>query len=346
MGSTAKLVAKYLIAVALLAFVVGMNWTALNKLFRQPPQLDYLALAGVILVTVTAIQFYRWYLLVRALGLPFRVYDALRLGLVGLFYNTFLPGSVGGDVVKAVFIARGHPERKAAAVATVIADRLIGLFGLILFSAAVGGGCWLAGDQQIATNTKLQGVIVVCAGLASSAVVGYFLLGIVNSAAAERIRHRLIARGKFGPTLAELWFTVWQYRQRPGTVVTVVLMSAVVHTGFVLIFHLCVRVFPPDASQLGTLPEHFVIIPIGYIVQALIPLPGGLGGAELSFGGLYNLIRPGAAEVGTAGRLTMRLLEWGIGLAGYIAFLRMKNEMATTTDTDSSPEPQTVSDGV
>ena len=34
------------------------------------------------------------------------------LGMVGVFYNTFLPGSVGGDLLKAYFLAKEHPERK------------------------------------------------------------------------------------------------------------------------------------------------------------------------------------------------------------------------------------------
>lgn len=320
---------KYLLAVVLLVFVVSMNWTALNNLFSREPHFLPWILAGLIAVGCTAFQYYRWYLLVRAVGLPFTVQNAFRLGLVGTFYNTFLPGSVGGDIVKAIFIAQGHPTRRPTAVATVVADRMVGLFGLILFAAAVGGGCWAGGNDKIIENSKLQTIIIVCITLASIAVVSYVGLGFISNQAADRFAARLHRIRKVGPTLAELWFTARTYRERPGTIITVVLMSAVVHTGFVLMFHLCVQVFPPEnLALLGTLPEHFVIAPIGYIVQALIPVPGGLGGGELTFGGLYNLIRPGGGEaVGLAGRLVMRLIEWILGLTGYIAYLRMKGEL-------------------
>lgn len=335
---------KYVIAVALLAFVIAMNWTALNALFQREPHLQPLLAAAAITATVTAIQYYRWYLLVRALDLPFTLRNAVRLGLVGTFYNTFLPGSVGGDFVKAVFIAQGHPGRKASAVATVIADRLIGLFGLILFAGGVGGAFWAAGNEKIAQNVKLQWIIIGCGSAAVAAVVGYTALGLVSKGAAARFGGRLHKLPRFGKTLDELWFTVWQYRQRPGTILAVVAMSAVVHTGFVMNFHLAVQVFPPENPELlGTLPEHFVIAPIGYIVQAVIPLPGGLGGGELTFGGLYVLIRgdqavalglprDAAAAVGLAGRLSMRLIEWTIGLIGYVAYLRMRNELPVPTD--------------
>jgi uncharacterized membrane protein YbhN (UPF0104 family) len=324
-----KGVLKYTLAVGLLVFVVSMNWTALNELFsRDPHVLPFLA-AALILAGCTAIQYYRWYLLVRALGLPFTLRNAVRLGLVGTFYNTFLPGSIGGDFVKAFFIAKGHPERKAAAVATVVADRLVGLFGLLLFAAAVGGGCWAAGNEKIVANPKLQTIVLVCVGLTVAALVGYLALGLASAERSKRISDRLHRVRKVGPTLAELWYTVWTYRQRPGTVAAVVAMSAVVHTGFVTMYHLATRVFPPeDASLLGTLPEHFVIAPIGFIVQAIIPVPGGLGAGELTFGGLYRLIRgPGGEAVGLAGRMTLRVIEWTLGLIGYVAYLRMRDEL-------------------
>ena len=94
-----------------------------------------------------------------------------------------------------------------------------------------------------------------------------------------------------------------------------------------LSFDCAAHLFPPrDANLIATLPEHFVILPIGYIFQALVPLPGGLGFAELSFGGLYELIGRGAAE-GVVARLSLRLIEWGLGLICYIAYLRMRAEL-------------------
>jgi uncharacterized protein (TIRG00374 family) len=324
-----KGLAKYVLAVALLVLMVYMNWGELRKLFGRPPQpLPFLA-AALILACCTAIQYYRWYLLVRALGLPFTMRNAVRLGLVGTFYNTFLPGSVGGDFVKAFFIAKGHPERKAAAVATVVADRLVGLFGLLLFAAVVGGACWATGNEKIAEKRSLQVIILVCVTLASLGVLGYFALGLLPAHRAKRFADRLHGVRKVGPTLAELWYTVREYRQRPATVAAVVAMSAVIHTGFVVNYYLAIQVFPPQDSQLiATLPEIFVIAPIGYIVQAMIPVPGGLGGGELTFGGLYSLIRGEAGEaVGLAGRLTLRLIEWTIGLIGYVAFLRMRDQL-------------------
>ncbi len=159
---------KYGIGFGLLAYVLIKNWApkgnnpGIQGLLQQAPDvLNFVAIA--VMVTIcTCVQFFRWYLLVRALDLPFTIGAAYRLGLVGSFWNTFAPGSVGGDLVKAYYIARGQPGRRAAAVATVIVDRLVGLFGLLWYSAVFGGAFWIAGNPLIAGNDYLKGIIRVC----------------------------------------------------------------------------------------------------------------------------------------------------------------------------------------
>jgi hypothetical protein len=248
--------------------------------------------------------------------------------MVGTFYNTFLPGAIGGDVVKAMFIAKGQATRKASAVSTVIADRMLGLFGLLVFGAVVGGLMWSLGHEQIAANTKLQNIIIACAVASTLGALGYFTLGYLSPGFALRFGERL-QRWPKGQTLSELWSAGLQYRQRPKAIALGVLFSAMSHTAMMFLFHTATRVFPPlDLSQIGTFAEHCVIAPIGFIVQALIPLPGGLGGSEFTFGGLYELIRPtGGKAVGLTARLTMRVIEWVLGGVAYIAYLNMKAEL-------------------
>ncbi len=324
--------AKYGIGFGLLAYVLATNWApkagnpGIQGLLEQAP--DYAALTAVFVlcVGVLAIQYFRWYVLVRALDLPFTVAGAFRLGLVGTFYNVFLPGSVGGDLVKAFYIARDQPGRRAAAVATVVIDRLIGLFGLLWFSAVIGGAFWLAGDVRIAGNDYLQKIIRVCGVLVGLTVLGWVVLGFLPPHRADRFAGRLAKIPKLGKTLAEVWYAVWTYRQRPGTVYLSVALTAVCHVAMVLMYHLGVRVFLAPGAEPGTLAEHFVIAPVGFIAQAFFPAPGGVGGGEAIFGYLYELLgRPD--QIGLMGRLTLRVAEWSCGLAGLAVFLRMKAEL-------------------
>ncbi|MCA9753741.1 MAG: flippase-like domain-containing protein, partial [Gemmatimonadetes bacterium] len=73
----------------------------------------------------------RWRRLLAATGHPRGAGSLLRLILLGLFFNNFLPTSVGGDVARGVGLARdGVP--KALAAASVVADRLVGVVALAL----------------------------------------------------------------------------------------------------------------------------------------------------------------------------------------------------------------------
>lgn len=332
---------KYVIGVALLVFVIWSNWAdktevdkttgeavtvpGLGSLLQTAPNWGAFALCGLLCAGVVSSQYVRWFVLVRALDLPFTLRNAFRLGMVGTFYNTFLPGAIGGDLVKAFFIAKGQPDRKAAAVSTVVADRALGLFGLLVFGGFVGGAMWLSGNEKIAGNGTLQGIVIGSAVAAAVVASGYLGLGWVKPAAAERIDAKLKGVKKVGPTLAELFETGLRFRRRPRAILAGVGLSAVGHLLMMLLFDQAVRVF--SVGEVGTFAEHIVIAPIGFIVQAVIPLPGGLGVAEFSFGGLYEIIRKGGKVVGLTGRLALRVIEWCLGGICYVVYLSMKAEL-------------------
>jgi uncharacterized membrane protein YbhN (UPF0104 family) len=348
-AETVKGLLKYGIGFGLLALVIAKYWNpnpqsgapGLEQLLQGPIDYGWLAAAAVLVAVALSLQLFRWYVLVRALDLPFTVRNAFRLGMVGVFYNTFLPGSVGGDLLKAYFLAKEHPERKTRAVATVIADRALGLFGLILFCAVLGSAAWAGGDARIVANPDLQWLIKVMAAIAGGSIAGFLLLGLLPQRRVDRFAGRLKWVPKIGKSLAELWYTVWMYRQRMRTVVLCVGLSALAHFGLVFAFHSASRVFPPDnpAAEQATLAEHMVVAPIGFIVQALPLSPGGVGVGEAAFAGLYKLSgRPESR--GVIARLALRVVEWIIGLVGYLVYLRMKKELPVVEEENGAEPPR------
>ncbi len=166
------------------------------------------------------------------------------------------------------------------------------------------------------------------AGVAAGSVAGFLLLGFLPPRRVDRFAGRLKWVPKVGNSLAEMWYAVWEYRQRPKVVALGVLLSAASHFGLVFAFHCASRVFPPadPAVELATLSEHIVIAPIGFIAQAIPITPGGVGVAEGVFAWLYKL--SGRPETrGIVARLSLRLAEWLIALTGYLVYLRMRAEV-------------------
>jgi uncharacterized protein (TIRG00374 family) len=347
-AATIKGLLKYGIGFGLLALVIARYWEddpvtgapGLKKLLQGSIDYGSLAFAALLVAVALALQLFRWFILVRALDLPFSLRNTFRLGMVGVFYNTFLPGSVGGDLLKAYFIAKEHPERKTRAVATVIADRALGLFGLILFVAVLGSMAWAGRDARITANPDLQWLIKVMAAIAGVSIVGFLLLGYLPQRRIDRFARRLNWFPKVGKSLAELWYTVVVYRQRLRAVVLCVGLSALSHFALVFAFHSASRVFPPanPAAEQATLAEHMVVAPIGFIVQALPISPGGVGVGEAAFAGLYKLSgRPQSR--GVISRLSLRVVEWIIGLIGYLVYLRMKKELPVVDEESGAVAP-------
>ena len=94
------------IGFTLLGLAIRSNRGKLAEVFERHVDFRLFAVAFVIYVTALMATFVRWFTLVRAVGLKFRVVDAIRLGFIGNIFNLVIPGAVGGDVIKAVFLAR------------------------------------------------------------------------------------------------------------------------------------------------------------------------------------------------------------------------------------------------
>jgi glycosyltransferase 2 family protein len=56
------------------------------------------------------------------------------ISFVAHFFNSFLLGSTGGDLMKAYYAARETHHKKTEAVVTVFVDRLVGLWAMLLFA--------------------------------------------------------------------------------------------------------------------------------------------------------------------------------------------------------------------
>src|SRR5262249_13835966 len=150
------------------------------------------------------LTFVRWYVLVRAQGLPFKLSDALRLGMAGFFFNSFLPGAVGGDILKAMFLAR-EQSRRAVAVATVVMDRVIGLWALVWIVALLGGAFWAGGLLPEGARQSSQVIIVASGVIVVLTLLVWALLGRLPAAGAERLAGRLERLPKVGGVAAEFW---------------------------------------------------------------------------------------------------------------------------------------------
>ena len=333
----------YGIGFALLAFVIwnhwepkaGSNGVGLKNLFspEREKHWGYYALAAICATLSVGLTFVRWYFLVRAQDLPFTLRDAFRLGLVGNFFNIFLPGSVGGDLLKAAFLAR-EQQRRAVAVSTVLIDRGVGLWGLIALPALVGLGSWLFDDTLLREQRFLRVTVQAALGMMAATLGLWALLGLLPERRAQRFSQRLNSIPKFGHTLSEFWGAIWLYRRRRLVILGTLLLSVFNHLINVLAIYFSAKTFEYAPGQVPPLAWHLIFVPWGLGFRGLIPLPGGVGIGEFVLGGLYELLGS-PNENGVLASFGQLVISWSLGIAGYIVYLFMKRDMPKTNSQES-----------
>jgi uncharacterized protein (TIRG00374 family) len=112
--------------------------------------------------TIYPVQVVRWLILLRCRGMDVAWSRAFRLTMVGAFFNLCMPGTTGGDVLKAYYAAK-RSESRSAAIVSVVFDRLTGLFGLVVFAGVAG--LFIIGDPlgRRITSYIWLGIAVVVA---------------------------------------------------------------------------------------------------------------------------------------------------------------------------------------
>ena len=168
-----------------------------------------LLLLGLLFVgCVHPLQATRWWLLMRVRGLAAPWSRTLRLVYIGAFSNFMLPGTEGGDVIKAWGAAKGT-DRRVDAVMSVVFDRITGLLGLAIL-AAVFSFALAESDlaRTVGAWTWIGLLIVFVAGIAGFAAMlrGWLRLPTVvaqfGGGLPGRLEEALRAYGRHGGTIA------------------------------------------------------------------------------------------------------------------------------------------------
>lgn len=244
-----------------------------------------LLLALCLYAPVNVLLAWRWHLLLRASAVHIGFGSSLRLTWVGLFFNLFLVGGTGGDVIKAIGVAR-RTNRKAEAATMVLVDRIVGLVGLMLLA----GGAALASLSRMGDLAwKISLVLVVLGG----GLGLYFWSGFRRMIRLERMLEAMPA----GAVLGRIDAAVYGLRTRPRVLGSVLLLTFVIQ--LVSILALFVAGWAIGLNWAGFL-DYLVVIPIGFLANALPISVGGVGVMEGAMGYLFGQIAPAGIDARTA----------------------------------------------
>ncbi len=308
---------KLAFGLAILTYLVVQARDGFGKLASQ--RIDWpLIVAGFACTLLAAsLSFVRWHLLIRAVGIDIHLLKTMSLGALGMALNFVSPGAIGGDFFKAVFLAHGQPGRRTEAVATVVADRLMGLLTML---ALASGGILVSG----LANEGSTAIRVLCRTILISTAaswIGVGLLLAIPALSGPRIRARAATRPIVGPTISRFLGAVNAFRSQRRTLLAAFGISIIMAFFYVTSYYAVARGLPVEEPSWT---EHLVIVPTAGLVGAIPITPSGLGTTELVVEELYETMPGGDANRkgdGTLVALGRRATEVVVALIGLVFYL-------------------------
>jgi glycosyltransferase 2 family protein len=318
---------KFLIPIAIVGWLLwrieNEQWT---QLVEQPKNFPLLGLALLVAMLSIVVSMLRWGLLVRCNGIRLGYVESLRLGSIGFLLSFVSAGSVGGDLFKAIFLARRNPGKGIEAVASVAVDRGVGLYGLLIVAVAI---------LMVAPPRDGEQMQVIARSAAVLTVLGTVLLAalIFGGKTIDGILKRLGNRRWIGGVVRKVADPLRVFHTHPVQFFWAIAMSIGVHVLLAFSINLIAVGLFADAPSLS---DHMIIVPLAMLVSALPLSPAGIGLLEVALQGLYEVVpaEPTAAS-GTLVALVFEVVKITLAVAGMVFYWTSGSEVKASLENAS-----------
>ncbi|HEX5103817.1 MAG TPA: lysylphosphatidylglycerol synthase transmembrane domain-containing protein [Pirellulaceae bacterium] len=322
--SNALKVAVSAAMIALLVYQVRQD-TQFYELAAKPKDWAILVWALPLCLAAVTLTILRWHLLVRTLGLQFQVREALRAGFLAYAFNLLPVGLVAGDSLKAVMLIHRQPRRKTEAVTTVLIDRVIGLYALLLLAAAAS--LFLPPEQLERLEPMHRTTILTLCGTVRALAVGSTLgliVMLIPAVTRSRLWDGLEHTPLIGGILHKLVGAMRTYRSRPDRLLIAVALSIGIHLLYVTAVAFIAQGIGIAPSERPPVRSIFVIVPPSMIAGAL-----PIGVYEITITLLFRAISPPGAppNTGLLVALCYRVIQILIGSIGVVYWLTSRGEV-------------------
>jgi uncharacterized protein (TIRG00374 family) len=320
--------AERLLKIIQVLVTIGLLWWLLHDPARRADMAEAIARADVwwllaAMVSAGACEFFgiiRWQLFLKMLHLQIPLAETTRLFFIGAFFNQFLPGTTGGDVVRVLYLMREHPEHRTAGFLSVAVDRLLAMLVLVAIGLAFAWGRaeWFAQSLTVGNTMKIFAIILftMALGLAASFV-------LTKRHLVERLPTGMPFREAI-VKLSTLWQLCIENRREAllGAFYTIPMLVT-----FFAAFYFVARAFTPKVDFLDMMS----IMPLVTAISSLPISLNGIGVREALLDELLHELCGVAKGTGMLVSITGMVvyLIWGLP-GGWFYLSRRRREKATS----------------
>ena len=313
-------------AIALYFAFRGQSLADIGKVFLSLNLWAFVAAISLYLLSQFVFVF-RWSLLLITQKIYINYFQALKLHFLGLFYNNCLPGSVGGDLLRAWYVT-GHTEKKSEAALSVFVDRAIGLASTIILAllaylfVPIGTG---GGKAEIAINFSLldkliqyRWIIIWAVAIPLIALAVACLIKKTRRLLAKVLKlievHALAVLSKVGTAIRI-------YCSKPFTLLAAVFLSFLCQAMAIISFW----IIGNNLGIAAPIKYYFVFFPMSWIIGMLPISIGGAGIMELGLRGMFSQVTTVTQKQGLILGLAQRVIWLITSMPGFIIHLTGKH---------------------
>ncbi len=268
MGFLRKLLGVLLriaISIAILVFLFkNIDIRNLTGIIKNADKL-LVVISSLVFLSAYILAFLRWRMLLAALNIHLPLKRTIASYAAGLFFNLFLPSSIGGDFMRSVDLSV-HTKKPKEIIATVFLDRLSGYIGLVILAVSV----FFLGWDFLREESILFSLFIIVL------ILVVVLLVLFNKFIYGKIKSFLKSpdSGQIRELLTDLHEEIHLFRNRRGVVVKNIALSVLIQamtpaSFYILAISLGIRISPI---------YFFVFLPI---IGAITLLPISIGGLGL-----------------------------------------------------------------
>ena len=299
------------LAISLILILIKKGPFDVNQLRQVLSQPSVLGLGLGIFFFQVLIFAVRWKLFVSLVTkLPFA--KSMQFTLIGLFFNFFIPGGVGGDIIKALELSKEGDITRSQAISTVMSDRIFGLFAMITFSSI-----FLSYEFFLQPSEYLLKF-----GSISLLMFASMVIALLFMPAIFKKLSTLLSGGETGffeklnKLIDSLHFTFVTFRNMKVQLKSLTLSFI---SQLISIYYMYVVV-----TSLGVQPPSFLVFfslcCFGFVASALPIMPGGIGVGQYAFYALFMHMGEPAGKAIITAITALQLFTLLYALVGGVIF--------------------------
>ena len=330
---------KLLFSVAIIYILIQYNIININDIALLTKNYTLVLYSLIIFFTIIILASLKWWLLLISANYNIPFLMTYLLYSTGLFFNNFMPGGTGGDIIKGVYLYKFVAEsQRTGALFTIIIDRIIGLHALTIIALS----SYFLLIKKISFELNFALIFVIFIAIFSMPIFFYVIMSI------EKFLKYIIIKNfkidiiiKLEDIFSRLVIAFDNYKDKKLYLSSCWIISVVNHLLTLSCFYIVTIILEINMLDI------FEVIYVGSfsLMANFIPLtPGGIGIGEGAFNYFAESLQGNDLSniaYGSIFFLAFRVLFTLVTLTGVISYILLDKPSLKYNNKDANNENTT-----